>query len=63
MFGKSVARVACGGSAGVACGLVAVPSGQVVHDACDVHGGCKACFSRGTCVVRGIVTVSKGEST
>ena len=28
------------GGAGVACGLVAMPSGQVVHDACDVHGGC-----------------------
>jgi hypothetical protein len=62
VFSKSAARVACGG-ARIACGLVVVPNGQVVHDACDVHGGCEACFSRGTCVMNGIGADSEGEST
>ena len=31
VFDECVARVACGGGTGVACGSLVVPSGQVVH--------------------------------
>ena len=38
VFDECVALVACEGGAGVTCGLLVVPSGQVVHSSCGVHG-------------------------
>ena len=62
VFGKCVAGVADGGSAGVACVLFAVPIEQDVYVVCDVHEGCAACVARGTCVAH-VAVVSKGEVT
>jgi hypothetical protein len=61
VFDGCFARVAFDGRASVACGVISVPIGQVVYDACVGSGGCSACVARGTCVVHVADAVSKGE--